>query len=39
MMKTMLIRVLDFVEWPNGADLAPTFLRERGTPVPPNPRG
>ena len=22
------------VEWPNGADLAPTFLRERGTPLP-----
>ncbi|MEQ9568681.1 MAG: DUF2442 domain-containing protein [Longimicrobiales bacterium] len=21
------------VEWPNGADLAPTFLRDRGTPV------
>lgn len=22
------------VEWPNGADLAPTFLRERGRPLP-----
>lgn len=21
------------VEWPNGADLAPTFLRERGMPL------
>jgi hypothetical protein len=21
------------VEWPNGADLAPTFLREKGTPA------
>jgi hypothetical protein len=22
------------VEWPNGADLAPTFLRDRGKPRP-----
>lgn len=25
------------VEWPNGADLAPTFLRDQGVPVPDGP--